>query len=76
MTNFEASRKFAQSLDAADELCRFRDYFNFPVDKDGRRAVEWMPVRIASVVHWIADARAGPTVVGHVVATGSVRAKT
>ncbi len=39
MTNFEASRKFAQSLDAADELRRFRDYFNFPVDKDGRRNI-------------------------------------
>jgi kynureninase len=39
MTNFEASRKFAESLDAADELRRFRDYFNFPVDKDGRRNI-------------------------------------
>jgi kynureninase len=39
MTNFEASRKFAISLDAADELRRFRDYFNFPVDKDGRRNI-------------------------------------
>ena len=39
MTSFEASREFAQSLDAADELHRFRDYFNFPVDKDGRRNV-------------------------------------
>ena len=39
MTDFEASREFAQSLDAADELHRFRDYFNFPVDKDGRRNI-------------------------------------
>ena len=39
MTDFEASREFAQSLDAADELRRFRDYFNFPVDKDGRRNI-------------------------------------
>ena len=39
MTSFEASREFAQSLDAADELHRFRDYFNFPVDKDGRRNI-------------------------------------
>jgi kynureninase len=39
MTRFEASREFAQALDAADELHRFRDYFNFPVDKDGRRNV-------------------------------------
>lgn len=39
MTGFEASREFAQSLDAADDLHRFRDYFNFPVDKDGRRNI-------------------------------------
>ncbi len=39
MTSFEASREFAQSRDAADELRRFRDYFNFPVDKDGRRNI-------------------------------------
>jgi kynureninase len=39
VTNFEASRKFAQSLDAADGLRQFRDYFNFPVDKDGRRNI-------------------------------------
>lgn len=39
MTNYEASRDFAKSLDAADELARFRDYFNFPVDKDGRRNI-------------------------------------
>lgn len=39
MTKFKASREFAQSLDAADELGRFRDYFNFPVDRDGRRNI-------------------------------------
>ena len=39
MTNLEASREFAQSLDAADELRRFRDYFNFPLDRDGRRNI-------------------------------------
>jgi len=39
MTSFEASREFAQSRDAADELRRFRDFFNFPVDKDGRRNI-------------------------------------
>ncbi len=39
MTSFEASREFARSRDAADELRRFRDYFNFPVDKDGRRNI-------------------------------------
>jgi kynureninase len=39
MTSFEATREFAQSLDVADELSRFRDYFNFPVDRDGRRNI-------------------------------------
>jgi len=39
MKNFEASREFAQSLDASDELRRFRDYFNFPADKNGRRNI-------------------------------------
>jgi kynureninase len=39
VTNFEASRQCAQSLDVADELRRFRDYFNYPVDKDGRRNI-------------------------------------
>ena len=39
MTSYENSREFAQSLDAADDLHRFRDYFNFPVDKDGRHSV-------------------------------------
>ena len=39
MTSFKASREFAQSLDAADDLHRFRDYFNFPADKDGRRNI-------------------------------------
>ena len=39
MTGYENSREFARSLDAADDLRRFRDYFNFPVDKDGRRCI-------------------------------------
>ena len=39
MTSFEASREFAQSLDAADELSRFRERFNFPVDRGGRRNI-------------------------------------
>lgn len=39
MTILEASHEFAQSLDAADELRRFRDYFNFPRDKDGKRNI-------------------------------------
>jgi kynureninase len=39
MTDYEASRDFAQSLDAADKLRRFREYFNFPVDRDGRRNI-------------------------------------
>ena len=37
MTRFEATREFARSLDANDALHRFRDYFNFPPDRDGRR---------------------------------------
>lgn len=39
MTSFEASREFATSLDAADELRGYRDYFNFPADRDGRRNI-------------------------------------
>ena len=39
MTAYEVSHEFAQSQDAADELHRFRDYFNFPADKDGRRNI-------------------------------------
>jgi VanZ family protein len=39
-------------------------------------AAAWMPTRIASVAHWIADARAGQAVVGHAVATEFVKAKT
>lgn len=39
MTSFEATREFAQSLDVADELSRFREYFNFPVDRNGRRNI-------------------------------------
>lgn len=39
MTGFEASRRFAQSLDAADPLAAFRDQFNFPEDRSGRRNI-------------------------------------
>ncbi len=39
MTGFEATRRFAQSLDAADTLAGFRDQFNLPEDRDGRRNV-------------------------------------
>ncbi len=39
MTGFAATRRFAQSLDAADELAGFRDQFNFPQDRSGRRNV-------------------------------------
>jgi kynureninase len=39
MSSFEASLDYARALDDADELRRFRDYFNFPVDRDGRRNI-------------------------------------
>ena len=39
MTNFEATRDFARSLDAGDPLAGFRDQFNFPDDRDGRRSI-------------------------------------
>ena len=39
MTGFEASRRFAQSLDAEDPLAAFRDQFNFPEDRSGRRNI-------------------------------------
>jgi kynureninase len=39
MKGFEATRRFARSLDAADELARFRDQFNLPQDRGGRRNV-------------------------------------
>ena len=39
MTGFEASLEYAQSRDDDDELRRFREYFNFPVEKDGRRNI-------------------------------------
>ena len=39
MTSFEASCECAQSLDAADDLHRFCYYFNFHVEKDGRRNI-------------------------------------
>ena len=39
MTQFENSREFAQSLDEADALARFRDEFSIPDDRGGRRNV-------------------------------------
>ena len=39
MSRFEATRTFALSLDKADNLGDFRDRFNFPDDRDGRRNV-------------------------------------
>lgn len=39
MSSFEASLEYARALDEADKLRRFRDYFNFPVDRDGRRNI-------------------------------------
>ena len=36
---FEASLEFARSLDEADELQRFRGYFNIPPDRDERRNI-------------------------------------
>lgn len=39
MSVFEATREFAQALDRGDPLRAFRDRFNFPDDRDGRRNV-------------------------------------
>ncbi len=39
MSRFEATRRFAQGLDNADELRNFRDRFNFPDDRDSRRNI-------------------------------------
>jgi len=39
VSEFEATRKFAQSLDAADPLRKFRDQFNLPGEKDGRKNI-------------------------------------
>jgi kynureninase len=39
MTAFDATREFAQSLDESDPLRGFRDQFNFPDDRGGRRNV-------------------------------------
>jgi kynureninase len=39
MTRFDASRECALALDKDDPLAGFRDRFNFPEDRDGRRNV-------------------------------------
>jgi kynureninase len=39
MMTFEDNRDFAARLDRGDPLARFRDAFNFPRDRDGRRPV-------------------------------------
>ena len=39
MIIFENNRDFAARLDRGDPLARFRDAFNFPRDRDGRRPV-------------------------------------
>ena len=39
MTAYEASREFAARMDHEDPLAAFRDEFNFPLDRDGRRPV-------------------------------------
>jgi kynureninase len=39
MTDFEATRDFARSLDEQDPLAGFRAQFNIPEDRDGRRNV-------------------------------------
>jgi kynureninase len=39
MSRFEASRDFAQALDNKDSLRDFRDRFNFPEDRGGRRNI-------------------------------------
>jgi len=39
MMQYEATREYAQAKDAADPLRSFRDQFNFPREKDGRRNI-------------------------------------
>ena len=39
MKRFEATREFAQGLDRKDPLADFRNRFNFPEDRDGRRNI-------------------------------------
>ena len=39
MTDFEATRDFARSLDEQDPLAGFRAQFNIPEDRDGRRNI-------------------------------------
>ncbi|MGI9260674.1 MAG: kynureninase [Woeseiaceae bacterium] len=39
MTQFDATRECAQALDQNDPLAAFREQFNFPDDRDGRRNI-------------------------------------
>lgn len=39
MKDFEATPEFAKALDEKDPLAGFRDLFNFPDDRDGRRNI-------------------------------------
>jgi len=39
MTEFKDSREFAKDLDSKDPLASFRDRFNLPDDRDGRRNI-------------------------------------
>jgi kynureninase len=39
MTEFDVTREFAQSLDKEDPLAPYRDRFNLPDDRDGRRNI-------------------------------------
>jgi len=39
MTDYDATRECARSLDEADQLAKFREQFNFPDDRDGRNNI-------------------------------------
>ena len=39
MTDYDATRECARSLDEADQLANFREQFNFPDDRDGRNNI-------------------------------------
>ena len=39
MTDYNATRECARSLDEADQLAKFREQFNFPDDRDGRNNI-------------------------------------
>ena len=39
MKRFDATREYAQALDKEDPIAEFRDRFNFPEDRDGRRNI-------------------------------------